>query len=66
MYKVFIINESAPDHRRLVGSTDDPMVVAAAAGGMLASLPEFRGTELRQMVSRRRGALLAAIEGLNR
>jgi hypothetical protein len=43
MYKVFIIDDSAPDHRRLVGSTGDPQVVAAAAGGMLAVLPEFRG-----------------------
>ena len=66
MYKVFIVNDSAPGHRRLVGSTDDPQVVAAAAGGMLATLPEFRGPALRQMVNRRRGALLAAIEGSNR
>jgi hypothetical protein len=66
MYKVFIIDDSAPDHRRLVGSTGDPQVVAAAAGGMLAVLPEFRGQNLRRMVSRRRVALLSAIEASTR
>ena len=66
MYKVFIIDDSAPDHRRLIGSTSDPQVVASAAAGMLSGLPEFREQKLRGIVSRRRGALLSAIEGSNR
>lgn len=63
MYRVFIVNDSAPNRRRLIASTSDPRVVAAAAGYMLADLPKFTAVELRKMISRRRERLLSALEG---
>lgn len=65
MYRVYLMDDTSPGNSRLVATSTNPLVVASVAGGIMAGLPEFRGPALRRMVSRRRGALLSAIEGTN-
>ena len=63
-YRVVIFFDTGDDSK-YIGSSEDPVLVASTAAGMMAGLPSFSHEGLKKMISKRRARLMDAVIGVN-